>query len=249
MYSVIHARQTTHLVRRRNKRAMSCEERDRKRMASCDCALARLPSGYINLPLPPSTAVSSITQIFSNILTWALFKILQTADRCLSVCFSAQKRIYLYSKPTTESICLFVSSKAHICFCSKETIGRSLCLSVCSNGTILLSIVSLLKTPWEQMHVCLFFLDSFEPVFAQNNSARGPCLSSSLKVHKRKSMFFWLFSRLSKLEPGSNLAAAQIMSVFSAQRSERTVKTKHVFLPLLLAVNLGFVQSMFINLF
>ena len=231
MYSVIHARQTTHLVRRHSKRAMSC-----------DCALARLPSGYINPPPPPSTAVPSITQIFSNILTWALFKILQTADRCLSVCFSAQKRIYLYSKPTTESICLFVSSKAHICFCSKDTIGRSLCLSVSSNGTILLSIVSLLKTPWEQMHVCLFFLDSFEPFFARNGNIRSRCLSSLLKVQKRKSMFFCLFSRLSKLEPSSNLAAAQIVFVFSAQRSEKTVKTKHVFLPLLSAINLGFVQ-------
>lgn len=126
-------------------------------MASCDCALARLPSGYINLPLPPSTAVSSITQIFSNILTWALFKILQTADRCLSVCFSAQKRISLFKTYDRKymSVCLLKSTYMflfkrndwqvimsvcllkwdHItehCFSAQNTLGTDACLSVFS---------------------------------------------------------------------------------------------------------------------
>lgn len=71
-------------------------------------------------------------------------------------------------------------------------------------------------------------LDSFEPVFAQNNSARGPCLSSLLKPQSKKMMFFCLFSRLSKLEPCSNLCSADHIC-FSLLKNQKKQQKRRMF--------------------
>ena len=117
-----------------SKRLTPCDWMDggmaNERQVSCDPTLAAC-AGWVYKPrLPPALPVSQILHLLKY-LNLSLFQNFATTERCLFVCISAQKRIYIsVQKERQSTSCLFVCSKAHIYLYSKAQgqMPMSVCL-------------------------------------------------------------------------------------------------------------------------